>query len=84
MQRTNIYLPDEQIAALDAVATARGVSRAELVRDYIQRGLSAASGSIDEDLAAIDASFGVLGADLDSFDRGAGERERHLERLRSR
>lgn len=82
MQRTNIYLAEDQIAALDQVARDLGVSRAELVRTYIERGLSVAGDSIDDDLTAISDSFGVLGPDAAAVPRGAGDREQHLDRIR--
>lgn len=82
MQRTNIYLSENQIAALDQVARDLGVSRAELVRAYIQRGLSVEGDSIDDDMTAINDTFGVLGPDVAAVPRGTGDREQHLERIR--
>ena len=35
MHRTNIYLDDEQIAALDAIARAEEISRAQVIRRII-------------------------------------------------
>lgn len=61
MQRTNIYLDARQLRALDRLAQARGVSRAEVVRTLIDRGLSGDDHDPASDLAAIEASFGVLG-----------------------
>ena len=85
--RTNIYLEARQSAALDEAAQARGISRAELVRQLIDRGIGAdASVDLDADLAAIDASFGVLsraGA-FDTVARGPDARARHLESVASR
>lgn len=83
MQRTNIYLDDEQIVALDEIARSRGVSRAKVVRDLIEAGLEGSNSSVRDALSAIDETFGALrDADL-RLDRGAGERERHLDRVRS-
>ena len=39
MKRTNIYLAEGQAAALDRVAKAEGVSRAELIRELIDRAI---------------------------------------------
>lgn len=85
--RTNIYLEAKQSAALDDAARARGISRAELVRQLIDRGIGAgAAVDLEADLAAIDASFGVL-SDVDAHQdvrRGPDARSRHLEDMASR
>lgn len=85
--RTNIYLEAKQSAALDDAARARGISRAELVRQLIDRGIGPdAAVDLEADLAAIDASFGVLG-DVDAFQdvaRGPDARSRHLENMASK
>ena len=61
MNRTNIYLTDEQRRRLDARARAEGVSRAELIRSMLDRALDeGGSELLDADLAAIDGSFGAL------------------------
>ena len=39
MKRTNIYLAEGQAAALDRAAQAAGVSRAELIRELIDRAI---------------------------------------------
>jgi hypothetical protein len=39
--RTQIYLEDGQIAALDARADALGVTRSDVIRDMVDRGLAA-------------------------------------------
>ena len=81
MNRTNIYLTDEQRARLDARARAEGVSRAELIRAALDRALDdGGSELLDADLAAIESSFGVL-TDEFSIDRHDGEREAHLRRI---
>lgn len=85
--RTNIYLEATQAAALDEAAEARGISRAELVRQLIDSGIGAeASIDLEADLAAIDASFGALsGANaLQTTARGPDNRSRHLQRVASR
>ena len=78
MKRANIYLAEGQAAALDRVAQAAGVSRAELIRDLIDRAIRWAPrrGSL-ADLAAIDGSFGILAAE-DTFARGLDERMNYL------
>ena len=43
MKRTNIYLGEGQAAALDRAAQAAGVSRAELIRELIDRAIGRAS-----------------------------------------
>ena len=64
MKRTNIYLGEDQSAALDAVARAQGRSRAEVIRELIDRELSGSgSADLDADLIAINGSFGVLSDD---------------------
>jgi hypothetical protein len=81
MNRTNIYLTDEQRVRLDARARAEGVSRAELIRAALDRALDdGTSELLDADLAAIESSFGVL---TDEFfvDRRDGAREAHLRRI---
>lgn len=83
MRRTNIYLTDEQRAALAARAAAEGTSAAELVRRLVDQALLGASDDLTDDLAAIDASFGALGEDeLDvDVDRVDGQRGVHLRRI---
>ncbi|MGH3814905.1 MAG: hypothetical protein ACRDUV_21080 [Pseudonocardiaceae bacterium] len=83
MRRTNIYLTDEQRAALAACAAVEGTSAAELVRRLIDQALLGASDDLTDDLAAIDASFGALGKDeLDvDVDRVDGQRGVHLRRI---
>jgi Ribbon-helix-helix protein, copG family len=66
MKRTNIYLAEGQAAALDRVAAAEGVSRAELIRELIDR--------------AIGDSFGVL-AGQEAFTRTRDQRMDYLDRL---
>ncbi|MGH3754176.1 MAG: ribbon-helix-helix protein, CopG family [Pseudonocardiaceae bacterium] len=83
MRRTNIYLSDEQRAALAARAAAEGTSAAELVRRLIDQALRGSSDDLTADLAAVDASFGVLRDDeLDvDIDRADGQRGAHLRRI---
>ena len=49
MKRTNIYLAEGHASALDRVAEAEGVSRAELIRTLIDRAIGGNPGA---DLAA--------------------------------
>ena len=77
MHRTNIYLDDRQVGLLDRIASDEGVSRAELIRRFIDRVLAGADDTLERDLAAIDASFGAL-ANIEYDDRGPGDREAHL------
>src|SRR5437762_9271795 len=81
MKRTNIYLAEGQADALDRVAQAAGVSRAELIRELIDRAIGGHPGAdLVADLAAIDGSFGIL-AGQDAFAREPDERMDYLERL---
>lgn len=80
MKRTNIYLDEAQTASLDRLAVQQGVSRAELIRQLLDRALSNADDNLASDLKAIDDSFGVL-KDLEAPDRGPGERDEHLNRM---
>ena len=84
--RTNIYLEEAQAAALDQAARSRGISRAELVRNLIDRGMhDSASSDLEADLAAIEASFGTLSSDgLNPIVRGPDDRSRHLQRVATR
>jgi metal-responsive CopG/Arc/MetJ family transcriptional regulator len=77
MKRTNIYLAEEQAASLDRLAKQEGVSRAELIRQLLNRALTNADDNLGSDLKAIDESFGVL-RDLDVQERRPGAREEHL------
>jgi plasmid stability protein len=83
MRRTNIYLTDEQRAALAARAAAEDTSAAELVRRLIDQALFGPNDDLTYDLAAIEASFGVLrGNELDiDVDRADGQRGVHLRRI---
>lgn len=83
MQRTNIYLSEEQIARLDEVAAARRSSRADVVRELIDDGLATLASTPDERVAAIDISFGVL-LEADGYDsvrREPDARQEHLDRM---
>lgn len=81
MQRTNIYLAEGQAAALDRVARVAGVSRAELIREIIDRAIGGHPGAdLAADLAAIDGSFGIL-AESEPFSRGRDARMDYLDRL---
>ncbi len=80
MKRTNIYLGEEQTVALDRLAAQQGVSRAELIRQLLDRVLANSDESLASDLQAIDDSFGAL-RDIDVPMRGQGGREDHLARV---
>ena len=86
MRRTNIYLDDRQTVALDEVARRRGTTRADVVRRMIDAGLAADIGSLNDDLAAIDGAFGILGSDdVETVDRDSSAgREGHLDSLWAR
>jgi Ribbon-helix-helix protein, copG family len=80
MRRTNIYLDEQQTAALDRLAAQEGVSRAELIRQLLDRVLASSDESLACDLHAIEDSFGAL-RDADVSVRGPGDREQHLARI---
>jgi hypothetical protein len=81
MKRTNIYLAEGQVAALDRAAEAEGVSRAELIRELIDRAIGGHPGAdLTADLVAIDASFGIL-AEQEEFSRARDQRMDYLDRL---
>lgn len=80
MKRTNIYLDEEQTTTLDRLATQEGVSRAELIRQLLNRVLANADDSLASDLEAIEESFGAL-ADIEVPLRGQSGREDHLARI---
>lgn len=80
MRRTNLYLDDRQTAALDAMARAQGVSRAEVVRRLIDDVLDDRGSRLDSDLDAIDAAFGI-DPDFPMPDRSEGERQRLVDRV---
>jgi Ribbon-helix-helix protein, copG family len=80
MRRTNIYLDEEQTTSLDRLAQQQGVSRAELIRQLLNRALTGADDDLASDLTAIEDSFGTL-RDLDVPVRRPGDREEHLARV---
>jgi predicted DNA-binding protein len=82
MNRTNIYLDEEQARSLNEAARAQGISRAALIRRLIDRGLDQSDGDLESDLAAIEASFDVLSGDEDFLARGADKRSKHLDNVR--
>ena len=82
MKRTNIYLDEGQSAALERVAHAQGISRAELIRQLIDRSIGTSEAAdLDADLAAIRESFGIARDEDVSLGRGSDERSRHLDRM---
>lgn len=80
MRRTNIYLGEDQTASLDRLAEQEGVSRAELIRQLLNRALAGADDNLASDVKAIEDSFGTL-RDLDVPGRSPGAREEHLARM---
>ena len=80
MKRTNIYLDEEQTAALDRLAAQEGVSRAEVIRQLLDRVLANSDESLAADLHAIEGSFGAL-HDVEVSVRGPGGREAHLAQV---
>jgi metal-responsive CopG/Arc/MetJ family transcriptional regulator len=84
MNRTSIYLTNEQRERLDARARAEKVSRAELIRQVLDRALSGELDRLDADVAAIEVSFGALDDEGFVLERGEGARGAHLERISGR
>ncbi|MCL2468009.1 MAG: ribbon-helix-helix domain-containing protein [Micrococcales bacterium] len=80
MQRTNIYLDDRQVQLLDQLACQEKVSRAEVVRRLLDRGLAGMDSSLDADLDAIDLSYGSL-VDVEYSPRGDDDRQAHLDQM---
>ncbi|MGH3633510.1 MAG: CopG family transcriptional regulator, partial [Mycobacterium sp.] len=74
MKRTNIYLAEEQTASLDTLAQQQGVSRAELIRQLLNRALTSSDDNLASDFIAIDNSFGAL-RDVEEPVRRPGGRE---------
>lgn len=83
MRRTNIYLDEKQTASLDKLAGQQGVSRAELIRQLLDRALNSTDDSLAADLRAIEDSFGILrnARGVEAPDRRPGTREEHLDRV---
>lgn len=83
MRRTNIYLADDQCSALDELARSSGISRAEAVRRLIDEAIASDGRDLQDDLVAIEESFGALAEGM-AFGRGVDERMRHLEAIGAR
>ena len=80
MHRTNIYLVEDQTAALDEIAVDEGISRAELIRRLIDEFLAGGRANQRSDIEAIESSAGVL-ADMQIGDRDEDARAEHLHRM---
>lgn len=83
MRRTNIYLGEEQTTRLDLLAKQEGISRAELIRRFVDGALAGTDRTVDVDVSAIEESFGAL-RDLDAPARTQGAREQHLAEMWTR
>ncbi|MGL5817165.1 MAG: CopG family transcriptional regulator [Phycicoccus sp.] len=81
MNRTNIYLTEQQVDRLDARARVEKVSRAELIRQVIDRALDGDADRLEADLTAIDFSFAALRDAAVDIDRDDGARGAHLARI---
>jgi Ribbon-helix-helix protein, copG family len=84
MHRTQVYLTDEQRRRLARRAADDGTSQAEVIRRILDRELGILRG-VDDDVAIVDATAGVLGDHPDWPEwlaqvRGPGSSER-LRRL---
>ena len=83
MQRTNIYLDERQTEALDRLAVERGVSRAEVIRGFIDLGIYGQVGDVDADLAALAESAGVA-PDFEFVERTADARDDYLDAVQAK
>ncbi|GAA2240959.1 ribbon-helix-helix domain-containing protein [Rarobacter faecitabidus] len=78
MQRTNIYLDEEQTRRLDELARAQHTSRAEIIRRIIDRSF-AGDGESAQRREVIDFTFGALsGFEIEWADREDGDRAAYL------
>ena len=78
MRRTNIYLEDRQTEAIDRLAADQGASRAQIIRQILDRALGTAD-DMAADVAAIEATFGAaVGVEPQAPGRASGARESHL------
>ena len=80
MRRTNIYLEDRQTEALDRIASQLGVSRAQVVRDIVDRTLGGEDRDIAAGIDAINRSAGAL-AGMERVERGPDTRQILLDGL---
>lgn len=83
MNRTNIYLSEQQSNVLDRLAKSEGISRSELIRRLLDSSIGSSEANLEADLRAIDESFGALESEAILFDRGPGDRSRYLDDLRA-
>jgi predicted transcriptional regulator len=77
VQRTQIYLTDDEARTLDRLATERGQTRSHLIREAI-RETYGTSRSADEFARALDAAFGSW---IDRTDAERDERDRWVRDL---
>jgi hypothetical protein len=85
MQRTNIYLDESQLEALDRMAVEEGTSRAEVIRHLLDRSLVGEDRDLAADLEAITDGFGALSDEADAaFERGPDDRAAHLQKVWTR
>lgn len=77
MHRTNIYLEDRQTEALDKIASQLGLSRAQVIRDLVDRTLNGEDRDITAGVDAINRSAGAL-ADIEPMEREPDARQSYL------
>lgn len=87
VQQTIVYLDAEQATELDRVAAHQGISRSELNRRLLDRGLQDAFKVEKIDLAAIESTAGAV-PDFEPFARVGGAsvgdgRGAHMGKLRN-
>jgi hypothetical protein len=79
MERTQIYLAEDEIAELDRRARASGTTRSHLIREAIRETYMAGRLSDEEFEAALDEAFGAW---TDETPEEAEERDHWLQNLR--
>ena len=79
MERTQIYLTVEETAALDRIATERGVTRSHLIREAIDATYGSPHRSQRDRLLAVLDDLGPLWRDRDDLPDG----ETYVERIRA-
>jgi hypothetical protein len=80
MRRTNSYFEERQLAALDAMARAEGVSRSDVLRRLVDDATIGADRRLAADLAAIRESFGAAPS-IEPLARVPDARSRHMDEL---
>lgn len=78
MHRTQIQLRDDQARRLQALARARGLSLAELIRRYVDQGLQGDDDSSSAAALAYERAAGLIGSVDDPATDVAAEHDAYL------